>query len=87
MRSKKWCKKKDGLAGWSTTKKVEWLCKFKPDVTPEAPRIASEIHQKSSAAPVLINGLNCEGFQGITRNSEDEGKRLKSSESLEKGLE
>ena len=85
--SKKWCKKKDGLAGWSTSRKVEWLCKQNPDRTPVAPSKASELHQKSSAAPDLETGSICESSQGITRNFVNRGKRSDSGESLETGLE
>ena len=49
--SKKWTKKKDGLLGWSVSKKVKWFCKASIEVTPAVQSNASNVYPESSAAP------------------------------------
>ena len=88
--SKKWTKKKDGLSGWSTSKKVKWFCKASIEVAPVVQSNASEVNSESSAAPVLNNISNdgiCERFQGISNISGEEGERSETSESFVEGLD
>ena len=75
--SKKWASKKDGLQGWSYSKKIKWYCKLDAESTPAAPEKASvESYTPSQAAPVGIhNGL-----------PDNNLKRSDLSESNERGL-
>ena len=84
--SKRWTKKKDGLSGWSVTKKVTWFCRASIEVAPVVQRNASEVNSESSAAPDLNNDGICEHFEGISNISGEKGERSEASESFVKGL-
>ena len=88
--SRKWTTKKDGLSGWSVSRKVKWFCMASIEVTPVVQSNASEVNPESSAAPELNFSSNdgiCERFQGINNISRDEGERSEMSESHVKGLD
>ena len=88
--SKKWTKKKDGLQGWSYSKKVKWYCQFNEIVTPASPEIASngiENYPHSQAAPLIereSNGLS-DNLLGDYPDTGEVGERPELSESTEKG--
>ena len=88
--SRKWTTKKDGLSGWSVTKKIKWFCNASIEVAPVVLSNTSVIDSESSAAPdlkFLNNGGICEHSKGISDISGVEGKPSEASESSETGLE
>ena len=81
--NKKWASRKDGLNGWSYSKKVKWYCTHDAEDAPAAPEKASvDRSTPSQAAPVgLNNGLPDSNFErSDLSESNERGLRIAESE-------